>query len=156
MGRIVVIGAGVIGLACAYELRKRGAEVVVVDKGQPGGACSLGNAGWIVPSISTPLPAPGLALTSLKWMLQQDSPFRIAPRAIPQLAGWLWNFRRHCNERDYRAGVKALAGLNQRTMMLYDALEKDGSNLRLTCAGLIRLASTMATDDDNCQIKNGK
>ncbi len=137
--RIVVIGAGVIGLTCGYELRKRGAEVIILDKGQPGGACSLGNAGWIVPSISTPLPAPGLTLTSLKWMLRRDSPFHIAPRALPQLAGWLWNFWHHCNERDYRAGVEALARLNQATMALYDALEKDGVEFEMERAGVLFL-----------------
>ncbi|MCI0423330.1 MAG: FAD-dependent oxidoreductase, partial [Acidobacteria bacterium] len=73
MNRIVVVGAGVIGLLCAYELRKRGADVTILDKGKPGGACSLGNAGWIVPSFSTPLPAPGLTWTALRWMLRRDS-----------------------------------------------------------------------------------
>ena len=63
MSKTVVIGAGVIGLACAYALNKRGREVVVLDQGSPANICSLGNAGWIVPSLSAPLPAPGLTLT---------------------------------------------------------------------------------------------
>ena len=66
MSRIVVVGAGVIGLACAYSLKKRGREVIVLDMGQPGGACSKGNAGWITPSISAPIQATGLMLASLR------------------------------------------------------------------------------------------
>lgn len=138
-GRIVVIGAGVIGLMCGYELRKRGAEVIILDKSQPGSACSFGNAGWIVPSISTPLAAPGLTLNSFKWMLRRNSPFYIAPRSLPKLAGWLWSFWRHCNERDFRAGVKALAELNRATMALYDELERDGIECEMERAGVLFL-----------------
>ena len=85
MPRTIVVGAGVIGLACAYALKKRGRDVVVLDYGEPGGACSLGNAGWVSPSISAPIPAPGLTWTSLKWMLRSDSPLYISPRAVPSI-----------------------------------------------------------------------
>jgi D-amino-acid dehydrogenase len=47
MAPVVVVGAGVIGLCCAYALRKRGLDVVVVDDDEPGHAASHGNGGWI-------------------------------------------------------------------------------------------------------------
>ena len=137
--RAVVIGAGVIGLMCAYQLRKRGAEVVILDKGQPGGVCSLGNAGWVVPSMSLPLPAPGLALTFLKSMLSPNSPMQIEAQSPVPLTGWLWSFWRHCTERDYNAGVAALAGLNRNTMALYDELERDGIACEMQRAGVLFL-----------------
>ena len=59
MSRIVVIGAGLIGLACAYTLRKAGADVLTLDEGEPCFGSSLGNAGWIVPSLAGPMLAPG-------------------------------------------------------------------------------------------------
>ncbi|MCI0389204.1 MAG: FAD-binding oxidoreductase [Acidobacteria bacterium] len=59
------------------------------------------------------------------------------PLPLPRLAGWLWDFWRHCNERDYRAGVAALASLNQRTMALYDALEADGVEFEMHRSGLL-------------------
>jgi D-amino-acid dehydrogenase len=137
MSRTVVIGAGVIGLSIGYELTRRGQEVIVVDRGEPGNACSLGNAGWIVPSFSAPLPKPGLTLTSLKWLLQRDSPLAIEPRALPHLAGWLWKFWRHCNKHDYLAGLEALMALNHSTMDLYDSLEKDDVQFEMQRAGLL-------------------
>lgn len=137
VGRVVVVGAGVIGLWCAYELRRRGLDVVLLDKGEPGDACSRANTGWIVPSFSSPLPAPGLTWTSLKWMASADSPLYIRPSAAPSLAGWLWTFWRHCNARDFRAGLEAVALLNERTMELFENLEDDGVRCELHKSGLL-------------------
>lgn len=135
--RTVVVGAGVIGLACAYSLRKRGGDVIVLDKGEPGGACSKGNVGWITPSISAPIPAPGLTLASLKWMLHSDSPLYISPMAAPRLARWLWRFWRYCNKRDFVHGLRALAELNRRTFSAFSELERDGVQFELHRSGLL-------------------
>ncbi|MBL8986404.1 MAG: FAD-dependent oxidoreductase [Gemmatimonadetes bacterium] len=137
MKRIVVVGAGAIGLACAYSLAKRGRQVVVVDRGTPGDACTRGNAGWITPSISAPIPAPGLTWTSLKWMMSADSPLYISPAAAPALSRWLWRFWRHCNQRDFIRGLHAVASLNQGTLAGFDALVRDGVNFELHRDGLL-------------------
>lgn len=139
MGRTVIVGAGIIGLACAWELCRRGEEVLVLDRGEPGAACSAGNAGWITPSISTPLPAPGLIGTSLRWMLKRDSPLYIKPRPDPRFAGWLTGFWRNCNPDTYNRGLDALAALNQRTMPLYDQWATDGIAFEMHHAGLLFL-----------------
>jgi len=137
MSRTVVVGAGVVGLACALALRKRGDDVMVLDKGEPGGGCSRGNTGWVVPSFSTPLPEPGLVWRSLRWMFRADSPLYIAPSAAPKLALWLWRFWRHCNAADYLSGVAALAAANATTMELYDALLRDGVRFEMHRNGLL-------------------
>ena len=56
----VVVGAGIVGAACALRLRDRGFEVVLIDRGGPGEACSFGNAGRIATSLVTPKSVPGL------------------------------------------------------------------------------------------------
>jgi D-amino-acid dehydrogenase len=124
MGTTAVIGAGVIGLMCAYELSRQGERVLVIDRGEPGMACSWGNAGWIVPSLSGPICAPGVVRASLASMVRRDSPLYIKPRMDLELARWLWGFWRRCNVRDYRAGLAAVGALNRATMPLYDALER--------------------------------
>lgn len=137
MAKVVVVGAGVVGLASAYELRRRGAQVAVVDLGQPGAGASAGNAGWVVPVISTPLPAPGLVATSLKWMLRPDSPLYIKPRADPAFSRWLWRFWRNCRSDLYLAGLDSLGRLNQRTMPLFDDLHANGVRFEMHEAGLL-------------------
>jgi D-amino-acid dehydrogenase len=137
MKQNVVVGAGVIGLLCAYEIRRRGGEVLVIDKGEPGGGCSRANTGWVVPSFSSPLPAPGLVATSLKWMLRADSPLYIKPGAIPSMAGWLWQFWRRCNERDHAAGLAAVSELSRHTVAGFDAIAAEGVDFEMHDDGLL-------------------
>src|SRR5262249_14746818 len=98
-----------------------------------------GNAGWITPSISAPIPAPGLTWTSLKWMLSKDSPLYIKPTAVPAMARWLWRFWRFCNPRDHFAGLRAQATLNQLTLPAFDALADAGIRMELHRDGLLFL-----------------
>ncbi|MGE0443058.1 MAG: NAD(P)/FAD-dependent oxidoreductase [Gemmatimonadales bacterium] len=137
MTRVAIVGAGAIGLATGYALRRRGHEVLILDSGPPGAGCTRGNAGWITPSISSPVPAPGLTLKSIKWMLRPDSPLYLAPSALPGLARWLWRFWRFCNPRDFVAGLRATAALNQTTLAAFDALERDGVRIELHRRGLL-------------------
>ncbi|MBI4280262.1 MAG: FAD-dependent oxidoreductase [Armatimonadetes bacterium] len=147
MPNIAIVGAGIIGLWCAYELGRRGARVTVIDKGTPGDGCSSGNTGWIVPSFSGPIAAPGLVGTSLRWMLSRDSPLYIRPAAMPRLAGWLLRFRRHCNARDYQRGLKAVAELGRPTMALFDALRADGVPFEMHHQGVLFVVLTRRTMD---------
>ncbi len=124
--RIVVVGGGVIGLCAAFALERRGCRVTVVTDGEPGQGASSVNAGWIVPSLSEPVPAPGLVRTSLRWMGRPDSPLYIQPRPNPDLVRWLIAFWRRCNARDYAAGLAATAELNRQTFALYDDLAAAG------------------------------
>ena len=137
MAKTVIIGGGTIGLLSAYELRRRGRDVVVLDKGNPGEGASLGNAGWVTPSLSGPVPAPGLVGESIKWMLRPDSPLYIRPKTAPAMLGWLLSFWRFSNERAYRAGMTAMAELNRRTMADFDALKENGLEFEMYSAGLL-------------------
>jgi D-amino-acid dehydrogenase len=144
MSSVIVIGGGVMGLSCAYHLARRGERVVVLDPAEPGAACSSGNLGWVVPSLSDPLPAPGLAWTSLKWMLKPDSPLYIDPRFAVRSARWLWHFWRRCNARDFERGLEALGALNRHTLELFDALSADGVRFEMHGDGLLFVFLSLA------------
>ena len=64
--KVIVVGGGVIGLCCAWHLHQQGVEVEVLEGGEFGGGASGANAGWIVPSLSTPLAAPGMVRTGIR------------------------------------------------------------------------------------------
>lgn len=151
MSRTVVIGAGVVGLLSAYELRRRGEQVTIIDKGEPGAACSAGNAGWIVPSFSGPLPGPGLKGGMLRSMLDPEAPVRVRPCLSREVARWLWTFWRRCNQLDYRAGYDAVASLNRRTMALYDALQADGVAFEMHHEGLLFVFLSEASRDHHAE-----
>ena len=137
MKRAVVVGGGVVGLACAYSLRKRDVEVTVVDAVAPGAGASEGNAGWVTPSLSMPVPAPGMARQSLRWMLRSDSPLYIKPTLNPRRIAWLLALLRNCNDKSYARGLEATARLNARTFELFDELESEGVEFEMHRAGLL-------------------
>ena len=142
--RVVVVGAGVIGLSAAIELRRRGADVVVVERHEAGAGASSGNAGWITPVFATPLPAPGVVATSLRWMLRPDSPLFIRPRPDLALIRWLWLFWRRANERDFVRGVKAYGAFASHAMADFEALLAQGVELAIDTRGSLFLFTTAA------------
>jgi D-amino-acid dehydrogenase len=98
---VLILGGGVIGLACALYALRAGRSVIVLEQGRVGGACSHGNCGTITPSHATPLPMPGVIGQALRWLSQADAPLRIAPRLDLRLWLWLLGFARRCNWRDF-------------------------------------------------------
>ena len=123
---VVVVGGGVIGLACAFALQRSGMDVTVIDAGPRELAASHVNAGWVCPTLCEPVPSPGLVTTSARWMLKSDSPLYIKPRFDRSFSRWLMEFWKHCNARDYHAGTAATAALSARTLELYDDLREHG------------------------------
>jgi D-amino-acid dehydrogenase len=117
---VLVVGAGVVGVATAYALAERGQPVVAIDAGEVGAGCSYGNAGLIAPSSSMPLAAPGVLSQGLRWLLDKDSPFYIKPRPDPALIAWLRRFQAAANEQQAHAAVPLLRSLKLAGRRLYD------------------------------------
>ncbi len=124
--RIVVIGAGVVGVSTAYELAHDGHEVVVVDRQpEPGLETSFANAGQLVPGHSEPWAAPGVWRLLLRWLGRPDAPLLIRPRLDPALAAWglrfLANTRRKRFEANLHAAVRlGVYGRDMRNRVLSD------------------------------------
>jgi D-amino-acid dehydrogenase len=141
--RVAVVGAGVVGLACAWELRRRGADVVVLERARVGGGVSRGNTGWVSPSLTYPLPAPGMVREGLRQLLIGGDAFVLRPRLDPAFVGWLWSFRRNCSRARFDAGIQALLALNRRTLELFDAYRDAGVAFEMHTAGLVVAARTL-------------
>ncbi len=122
---VLIIGGGVIGLACAYELQRAGRKVRVLEQGRIGSGSSHGNCGTLTPSHAEPLAAPGVIAKALRWMLKPDAPLYIAPRFDPALWHWLWNFSRRCNARDCRTATRARAALLETSREMIERLVRD-------------------------------
>lgn len=138
--RVAVVGGGAVGLATAHALAQVGAEVVVLERGRCGGATSFGNAGWVTPMLSTPLPAPGVLRQGARWLLDPASPLFVRPRADPALARWLWRFARNSTAARYEEGARALLALNEDTLRLFDGLRDAGVGFEEHRAGVLTVA----------------
>jgi D-amino-acid dehydrogenase len=145
--RVVVVGGGIAGLTCAYYLRQRGVEVVVVEGARVGSrrASSYGNGGWICPAQAGPLPEPGLTLVGMRALVHADSALYFRPSYLPRLLPWLLRFRSYCNQRDFDRGTAALAALGKRSFDLVDGLTKDGVEFELYKLGFVCATADRAT-----------
>ncbi len=137
---VLVVGAGVVGMACALELARGGARVTVIDKGEVGHGCSYGNAGWLTPCFATPLPAPGMIGKALRWLFDPESPLYIQPRLSS--LGWLLRFLRATGERRFRAGTAALTALSTASFTAYERMAADEDAFAFRRDGLLVACET--------------
>lgn len=121
---IVIIGGGVIGVACARELAKRGADVTVLERDRIGRGCSFGNAGWLTPSQAVPLANPSMLLKSFRWMLDPESPLYIQPRLDPAFLRWLIEFVMNSRTAKFERGAAALVELCRASVDLWEEVAK--------------------------------
>jgi D-amino-acid dehydrogenase len=140
---VAVVGGGVIGLACAFELHRNGADVTVLERGAIGGGVSGGNTGWIVPSMTSPLPAPGMVREGLRQLVTRGDAFVLRPSPDPSFVRWLWQFRRSCTPARFDAGVRALLALNRRTLELFDRYQDEGVRFEMHATGLVIAARSV-------------
>lgn len=88
----VVVGAGVIGTAIAYELQKRGRQVVLLDRGEVGRGASYGNMASIAVTEFMPASRPSIWKQIPGWMLDPEGPVRVRPIYMPKLLPWFARF----------------------------------------------------------------
>ncbi|HEX4796775.1 MAG TPA: FAD-dependent oxidoreductase [Humisphaera sp.] len=142
--RVVIIGAGIVGLCTGYSLLRRGCDVTIVDRDGPNHeGCSFGNAGMVVPSHVIPLAAPGMVRMALKMMLRPRSPFFIRPRLSWDLIDWSWRFMRAANAGHVDRSAPVLRDLHLASRALYEQLaELPGADFGLTKLGLLMLCKS--------------
>jgi len=124
--RIVVMGAGIIGLSCAYELAKDGHEVVVLESGTPAKGAGASSAAKIALAESGPVPAPGMVVQGLKWMLDPDSPLYVRPSFAPGFVRFMFAMARHCNRDDYRRALATHLQLAATCIETFDEWSSEG------------------------------
>src|SRR5436190_36356 len=119
---VTIVGAGIIGIACAHSLNRRGFEVTVIDQGQIARGCSHGNCGYICPSHALPLTEPGAIRTAIRSLFRPNDPFRVKPRFDLHLWNWMWQFGRRCNHKQMLAAGKHLQAILDSSMREYRTL----------------------------------
>ena len=110
-GTVLVVGAGVIGLACALRLAREGRRVVLVDRDEPGRGTSFGNAGHVATEQVFPLASPEVVRGVVGYLLDPQSPLRIRPAYAFNILPWLVRFAWAARRASFERGVAAIVAL---------------------------------------------
>jgi D-amino-acid dehydrogenase len=101
--KVIVLGAGVIGVTTAWYLRRGGAEVRVLDRQPgPGMETSFANAGELSYGMTSPWAAPGIPQKAVRWLFMRHRPLFIWPMVDPKMWTWGGRMLANCNDRSYR------------------------------------------------------
>jgi D-amino-acid dehydrogenase len=123
--RVLVIGAGMVGLSCAWSLQEHGIDVTVADRAKEGAGSSWGNAGYVSPALTVPLPEPSILRYGVRAVLSPGSPVRLALQANPRLATFMIGLVRHCTTKAWQYAMSAYLPLNEQIFDSYDR-QRDG------------------------------
>lgn len=142
---VLIIGGGIVGLSVAYYTALKGADVLVLEKGDAGSGASSGNAGLVVPSFFEPLSGPGVLGEAVKNVLNSEGFFGIRPRSDPFFWGWLLHFGSFCSRRDFSRRCRVLAELNREALKTHLELAMlGGESYEFSKSGLLYLYSRKA------------
>jgi len=123
--RVVVVGAGIIGLSIAFFLHRSGLDVVLVHDAPLDESTACGSAGAIAASAVLPHAAAGMLLKVPKWLFDPLGPLAIRWSHLPHLCPWLWHFLRSASDRKRQAAAAALAALHRNAFEDFDCMLAD-------------------------------
>lgn len=139
-----MLGAGVVGTACAYYLSRDGHEITVVDR-QPGAALetSFGNAGGVCPGFAGPWAAPGMPLKVLRWLFAAHAPLMLRPRLDPAQWRWLARFVGNCTAERFAHNKARMQRIAHYSKACLGALrEETGIDYDHGCGGVLQTFRT--------------
>ncbi len=147
--KVIVLGSGVIGVACAYQLAASGHEVTVLDR-QPAAALetSYGNAGEVSPGYSAPWAGPGVPLKAVKWLLMQHRPLVIRPHLDLNFIRWGLAMLRNCTAARYEVNKGRMVRLAEYSRdCLRELRQQTGIRYDERMQGTLQLFRTQAQLD---------
>ena len=124
--RVLILGAGVVGVTSAWYLARAGHEVTVIER-QPNVALetSFGNAGQISPGYSSPWAGPGVPAKAVKWLLQKHPPLSVKPDGSLFQLQWLTQMLANCNEKSYAINKARMVRLAEYSRDCFVALRSE-------------------------------
>ena len=124
--KVIVLGAGVIGVSTAWFLQQAGHEVVVIDRAE-GVALetSFANAGQLSYGYTTPWAAPGIPQKALKWMTKPHSPLILRPDGSLYQLQWLLKMLQNCTVENYTRNKERMVRISEYSREMFARMERE-------------------------------
>ncbi|CAB3803486.1 D-amino acid dehydrogenase 1 [Paraburkholderia caffeinitolerans] len=149
----VVLGAGIVGVSVAVHLQKRGRQVALVDRKQPGNETSFGNAGLIQREGVYPYAFPRDLRTLLRYARNRSTHVRYHPDAIIKTAPFLWQYWRNSHPQKHAAIATSYSTLIEHSVDEHRSLAAAaGVSALLRQTGWIKVFRTAAVQDEETRI----
>jgi D-amino-acid dehydrogenase len=148
--RVVVLGAGIIGVSTAWHLLQRGHEVTLVDRQADAGLeTSFGNAAQISVSYCEPWANRAAPLKALKWLFDPEGPLKFRPQLDPAQWAWGLQFLAQCNDTAFERNVAQLVALGSYShAALKDVVASTGLQYSRLTKGIAHYYTSQRSFDD--------
>ena len=123
--KVGIIGAGIQGVCCALFLQKKGYQVTLFDRDEPGNAASYGNAGHFSPYASVPLNRPDVITDVPSMLLSSRGPLALKWNYVPKMIPWFVKFILNCRKEKMMHTAKNMHQILNLSLPAFDELFED-------------------------------
>jgi len=121
--KIGIIGAGIQGISNALFLQKKGFDVTIFDRDEPGSpVASYGNAGHFSPYASVPINRPDVLTDVPAMLLSSTGPLALKWNYVPRMIPWFLKFIRNCSTKRMMHTAKNMHQILDLALPAYDEL----------------------------------
>ena len=120
--KVGIIGAGIQGICNALFLQKKGFEVTLFDRDEPGNAASYGNAGHFSPYASVPLNRPDILTDIPQMILSSRGPLALKWNYMHKMIPWIMGFIKNCSQHKMMHTAKYMHQILNLSLPAYDEL----------------------------------
>ncbi len=148
--KVLILGAGVVGVTSAYYLARQGHEVTVIDRESAAAEeTSFGNAGQLSFGYSSPWAAPGIPLKAMKWLFTRHAPLTIRPDGSLYQLRWMFDMWRNCTPARYATNKERMLRLSSYSRQCLHELQADtGIQFEGRRQGTLQVFRTQKQMDD--------
>ena len=120
--KIGIIGAGIQGVCSALFLQKKGHQVILFDRDEPGNGASYGNAGHFSPYASIPLNRPDILTDVPAMLISSTGPLALKWNYVPKMIPWFLKFIKNCSTKNMMHTAKYMHQILDLALPAYDEL----------------------------------
>ena len=120
--KVGIIGAGIQGVCNALFLQKKGFQVTLFDREEPGSAASYGNAGHFSPYASVPLNRPDVIADVPSMLISSRGPLALKWNYVPKMIPWFAKFVLNCTEQKMMHTAKNMHQILDHSLPAFDEL----------------------------------